>query len=124
MAERKMYEEQIKENIEYDWFVEMYDKHDKNVWGNPELLDSTVEIMLDCMCSTGDIKIGKQFFSSEVVRSRFMKINSDHINYLFERLEKYSESITNVKAYMTTALYDVSITKSIGEDSEIRASLR
>lgn len=125
LAERKMYEEQIKENIEYDWFAEKYEAHDtKEVYGSQELLDSTVEIMLDCMCSTEDIKVGKQFFSPEVVRSRFMKINGEHINHLFERLEKYSESITNIKSYMITALYDVSVTMPIGEHVDIKTMFR
>ena len=125
LAERKMYEEQIKENIEYDWFVERYEANDtKEVYGSQELLDSTVEIMLDCMCSTEDIKVGKQFFSPEVVRSRFMKINGEHINHLFERLEKYSESITNIKSYMITALYDVSVTMPIGEHVDIKTMFR
>lgn len=125
LTERRMYEEQIKDNIEYDWFVERYEAHDtQSVYGSRELLDSAIEIMLDCMCSTEDIKVGKQYFSAEVVRSRFLKIDSEHINYLFGRIEKYSESITNIKAYMITALYDVSVTMPIGEHAEINAMLR
>ena len=74
MREREEYERQIKENIEYDLLLEQYDK----AW-----LDEIVAIMVDVVClKTPYVLINHENFPHEIVKSRFLEIDSTHIEYI------------------------------------------
>lgn len=121
IEERKKYENIIKKNIGYDFLCDMYKNNPGKISGSKDQLDNIVNIMLDCVCCTEPIKIGQQKFPAQVVKSRFLKLNDKHILHLFDRIENYGKPMSNVKGYLTTALYDVSTTMDIAIDSEIRA---
>lgn len=121
IEERKTYEEIIKENIGYDFLCDMYEKSPGKISGSKALLDNVVDIMLDGVCRTKPIKVGQEMFPAQTVKSRFLKLNDKHILHLFDRIENYGKPMSNVKGYLTTALYDVSTTMDIAIDSEIRA---
>ena len=87
----------VKENIEYD----------------KEQLDEIVELMTEVICSSRDkVTVGKQDMPAEAVRSRFLKINSEHIEYIFWSLKRNATKIRNIKAYLTTVLYNAPATIS------------
>lgn len=114
-TQRKIYEQTIKDNIEYDWFVEAfampYDKNKPN--GNQEELDELLNIMLDCVCSSAPtIRVNGENMPTEVVRSQFLKLNNEHIQYVFDRLYHHTSEVTNVRAYLITTLYNASMTMS------------
>jgi len=47
-----------------------------------------------------------------VVKSRFMKLNSGHIQYVLECLKKNTTDVHNIKQYLLAALYNASATIS------------
>ena len=106
-----LYRQQIKENIEYDWFAECYADREK-IGGSQEELDELVELMTECACATNPIRIHGQEMPAEVVKSRMMKLTSEHIQYVFECLARTTNKIGNIKAYLLTALYNAPATIS------------
>ena len=106
-----LYRQQIKENIEYDWFTDCYADHEK-ISGSQEELDELVELMTECACATNPIRIHGQEMPAEVVKSRMMKLTSEHIQYVFECLARTTNKIGNIKAYLLTALYNAPATIS------------
>ena len=101
----------LKENIEYDCMVYRYGK---------ERLDETVELMLEVVLSKRPyIRIAGDDFPREVVRSRFLKINSGHLEYVFNCIDKNTTKVGNIKAYLLAALYNAPATM----DSYYRAEV-
>lgn len=105
------YREIIKENVEYDFLVPRYGQ---------ERMDETVELMLETVLSRRPyIRIAGDDFPREVVRSRFLKINSDHLEYVFDCIDKNVTKVNNIKAYLLAALYNAPATM----DSYYRAEV-
>ena len=97
IRERKIYENAIKANIEYDITVQKFDKK----W-----LDEIIELMVDVVCSREEyIRINKQEYPQEVVKSRFLKINSSHIEYIYFALKDNSSKVRNIRAFLITTIY-------------------
>jgi len=105
------YREIIHENVEYNILVERYGK---------QRMDETVELMLEAVLSQrAYIRIAGDDFPREVVRSRFLKINSSHLEYVFECIDRNTTKVGNIKAYLLTALYNAPATM----DSYYRAEV-
>ena len=105
------YREIIKENIEYDFLVPRYGR---------ERMDETVELMLETVLSRRPyIRIAGDDFPREIVRSRFLKINSGHLEYVFDCIDKNVTKVNNIKAYLLAALYNAPATM----DSYYRAEV-
>lgn len=100
---------QIKENIEYDWFADCYADHE-TISGSQEELDELVEIMTESACTVGTVRIHGQEMAAEVVKSRMLKIGSEHIQYVFDCLKHTTSKIRNIKAYLLTALFNAPAT--------------
>ena len=104
MDERSEYEEIIKENLDYDILCQD-PKFDKDRFR--EIMD----IMLDAVCSNAPtIRINGEDMPQQVVKSRFLKLNSSHIEYVLEAMSKNPSDIRNIRAYLLTALYNASLT--------------
>lgn len=98
------YRELILENIEYDILLERY-PYDKDV------LDGYVELMLEVCCSTREyVRICGQEVPTEVVKSRLLKLNGEHIGYVIDSLKNNTTKIGNIKAYTLAALYNAPVT--------------
>ena len=105
----------VKDNIEYDVISGQYDK---------EQLDEIVEIMTEIICTSRDmITVGKQDMPAETVRSRFLKVNSEHIDYIFWCLKRNTTKIRNIKAYLTTVIYNAPATISNFYAAEVNHDL-
>lgn len=105
------YREMIKSNIEYNILVERY---------GAERLDEAVELMLEMVLSKRPyIRIAGDDFPREVVKSRFLKINSYHLEYVFDCIDKNTTKVGNIKAYLLAALYNAPATM----DSYYRAEV-
>ena len=105
------YREIIKENIEYDLLVLRYGR---------ERLDETLELMLEVILSKRPyIRIAGDDFPREIVKSRFLKINSGHLEYVFDCIDKNATKVGNIKAYLLAALYNAPATM----DSYYRAEV-
>lgn len=96
------YRSLIMENVEYDCLVQQYGR---------ERLDGVVELMLETVLSKREyIRIAGDEYPAEVVKSRLLKVTSEHIQYVFDALDKNTTKVYNVKAYLLTALYNAPVT--------------
>lgn len=111
MDKMTIYQEIIKENIEYPYLAERYGQ---------ERTDEVVDLMLETVLSQRPyIRIAGDDYPREIVRSRFLKVNYSHIEYVFDRLDKNTTKVRNIKAYLLAALYNAPATM----DSYYRAEV-
>ena len=76
-------------------------------------LDELVELMLDTVCSRREtIRIAGDDYPAEVVKSRFLKLNSSHIEYVLDRMRDNTTYVRNIKKYLLAALYNAPSTIS------------
>ena len=95
-----VYEEIIKDNIEYDHFVR-YGQVDK------DRLDEIVSIILETVCSKRKtIRIAGDDYPAELVKAKFMKLNSSHIEFVFDCMKENTTKIRNIKQYLKAALFN------------------
>ena len=100
--ERSNYLELIRENIEYDYFSE----------GEQEKVDELVEIMLDVVCSSqSTVRVHGEDLPHEVVKSRILKLNHEHIEYVLLSLKRNTSDVKNIRAFLITTLYNAPTTK-------------
>ena len=70
-------------------------------------LDELVELMLGTVCSRREtIRIAGDDYPTEVVKSRFLKLNSSHIEYVLDRMRENTTYVRNIKKYLLAALYN------------------
>ena len=104
MQERESYREIILENIEYDILSQ-------NVQLDKDRLDELVELMVDTVCSNRKmIRIAGDDYPAEVVKSRFLKIDSSHIEYVLERMRENTTYVRKIKKHPLAALYNAPVT--------------
>lgn len=76
-----------------------------------EIIDGIVDLILDVLCSKRkSIRIAGDEKSANVVRSRFMKLNVEHIRYVMKCLQENTTKIRSIKQYMLAALYNAPVT--------------
>ena len=104
MRERESYRELILENIEYDYLIQ-------NRQFDRDRLDELVELMVDTVCSRREtIRIAGDDYPAEVVKSRFLKLDSSHIEYVLDRMRENTTYVRNIKKYLLAALYNAPAT--------------
>lgn len=98
--ERSDYRDIIRENIEYDCLSE-----------DKARVDELVEIMLDVVCSTkSTTRVNGEEIPTGTVKSRFLKLTHEHIEYVLTALGNNTSDVRNIRAYLITALYNAPIT--------------
>ena len=104
MRKRESYRALILENIEYDVLSQ-------NVQLDKDRLDELVELMVDTVCSNREmIRVAGDDYPAEVVRSRFLKLNASHIEYVLDRMRENTTYVHNIKKYLLAALYNAPVT--------------
>lgn len=104
MNTRSRYEELIRDNLELDILAQSSRL-------DMDRINEMVEIMLDVVCSTKPtIRINGEDMPQQVVKSRFLKLNSSHIEYILDAMRDCPSDIRNIRAYMLTVLYNASLT--------------
>ena len=104
MRKRESYRALILENIEYDGLSQ-------NVQLDKDRLDELVELMVDTVCSNREmIRVAGDDYPAEVVRSRFLKLNASHIEYVLDRMRENTTYVRNIKKYLLAALYNAPVT--------------
>lgn len=97
--DRELYRNLIKSNIEYDVLSQN--------WRDREEIDELIEIMLDVICSSKPmIVVRGQEMPTEVVKSRLLKLNSEHIQYVLDSIRTNTVKARNIKQYLLAALYN------------------
>ena len=93
MRERESYRELILENIEYDYLIQSHQL-------DRDRLDELVELMVDTVCSRREtIRIAGDDYPAEVVKSRFLKLDSSHIEYVLDRMRENTTYVRNIKKW-------------------------
>ena len=103
-GEMDAYRELIRENIGYDDFVRErpYDVGQ---------LDEMVELMVEAVCSKKkNIRVAGNDFPQAVVKSRLLKLDGEHIRFVFDCLRENTTQVRNMKQYLLTVLYNAPAT--------------
>ena len=106
MAERMSYEDYFRRSLEFDILLQNnpYEK---------ETLEGILDLLVDTCCShKAYIRIAGDNKSGEVVRSRFMKLDSSHIQYVLSCLKENTTDVRNIRQYLLAALYNAPTTIS------------
>lgn len=91
----------IRERLDYDELMECMEPEDAQMY--QELFD----VICDVVCVKRKmIRIGGENYPYELVQSRFLKLNSSHLQYVMDCMHNTTSKITNIRAYMITALYN------------------
>ena len=95
-----VYEEIIKDNIEYEHFIKHTDI-------DRERLDEIVSLILETVCTKRKtIRIAGDDYPAELVKAKFMKLNSSHIEFVFDCMKENTTKIRNIKQYLKAALFN------------------
>ena len=106
MEEMQDYRELILENIEYDHLCREFETYRED-------LDEIVELIVETVCARRKTtRIAGADFPHEVVRSRFLKLDSSHIEFVMESLHNNTTEIRNMKQYLLTVLFNAPTTIS------------
>ena len=96
----EIYREIIKDNIDYDILIQD-PKMDK------ARLDEIVEIMLETVCTARKtIRIAGDDYPAELVKSKFMKLNSSHVEFVLDCMRENTTKIRNIKQYLKAVLFN------------------
>ena len=94
------YRNLILENIDYD--VLASDPH-----VDRELLDEIVDLVQETVCSTrSQIRVAGNDYPTEVVRSKLLKLNSEHIRFVTDCLKQNTTRIRNIRQYLLAMLFN------------------
>ena len=106
IAEMQNYRELILENIEYDHLRRQFATYRED-------LDEIVELIVETVCAKRKTtRIAGADFPHEVVRSRFLKLDSGHIEFVMECMRKNTTEVRNMKQYLLTVLFNAPTTIS------------
>ena len=104
VSEIENYRELILENIEYDYLCREFSTYRED-------LDEIVELIVETVCARRKTtRIAGADFPHEVVRSRFLKLDSSHIEFVMECLHNNTTEIRNMKQYLLTVLFNAPTT--------------
>jgi len=105
----------IRDNLEYEYHME-YDQH-----GDKELYEEIYETVCDVVCvKRRSIRINGEEYPYELVKSRFLKLNSGHAEYVMSCMRETVTKITNIRAYLITALYNAPSTMNHYYQQEVQ----
>ena len=94
------YRDLILENIDYD--VLASDPH-----VDREQLNEIVDLLQETVCSTRSrIRVAGNDYPAEVVRSKLLKLNSEHIRFVTDCLKQNTTRIRNIRQYLLTVLFN------------------
>lgn len=104
--EREIYRSVILENIAYEYLTQ-------DIGPRVSDLDEIVELIIDTVCSQKKlIRIAGEDMPKEVVKSRLLKLDSEHIRYVLDCMSEKTTKVRNIRQYLLTALYNAPITIS------------
>ena len=104
VTEIENYRELILENIEYDCLKQRYPLYLDD-------LNEIVELLVETVCAKRKTtRISGADFPHEVVRSRFLKLDSSHIEFVMDCLQKNTTQVRNMKQYLLAVLFNAPTT--------------
>ena len=104
VTEIENYRELILENIEYDCLKQRYPLYLDD-------LNEIVELLVETVCAKRKTtRISGSDFPHEIVRSRFLKLDSSHIEFVMDCLQKNTTQVRNMKQYLLAVLFNAPTT--------------
>ena len=95
-----IYREIIQDNIEYDYLLDRY-PHDH------DRINEIVDLMLETICTARQtIRIASDDYPAELVKAKFLKLDSSHIEFVLDCLQKNTTEIRNIKKYLLAVLFN------------------
>ena len=107
MKNRELLEEYFSYSLEIDLLLRLYPDDEDTLYQIVNLLVDTCDTNRKLLHIAGDDK------PAEVVCSRFMKLNADHIRFVLKCLAEYSNPIRNMKQYLLASLYNAPTTMQL-----------
>ena len=107
MKNRELLEEYFSRSLEMDLLLRLYPDDEDTLYQIVNLLVDTCATNRKLLHIAGDDK------PAEVVRSRFMKLNADHILFVLKCLAENSNPIRNMKQYLLASLYNAPTTMQL-----------
>ena len=96
----RVYEEIIKDNISYD--ILLQDNHLE-----ADRINEIVDLILETVCTKrSTIRVAGDDYPAELVKSKFMKLDSEHIRFVLDCMWENTTKIRNIKQYLKAALFN------------------
>ena len=108
MRNRELLEEYFSCSLEIDLLLRLYPDDEDTLYQIVNLLVDTCATKRKTLRIAGDDKPAEV-----VVRSRFMKLNADHIHFVLKCLAENSSPIRNMKQYLLASLYNAPTTMQL-----------
>lgn len=118
MDEADAYMALIRKNLDYD--ILMSDR----TWLDRDLFEELYETICDVVCvPRKSIRVAGEDYPYNLVKSKFLKLNCEHLKYVIDCMRKNTTKISIIKAYMITALYNAPSTISNYYQAEVNHDL-
>ena len=110
------YIQQIKKNLDYDFYMT-----NDVAYMDKDLLKELFVIICDVVCTKSEtIKISGYVYSCDYVRSKFLRLTSNHVMYVMDCIKNTTTKIANIKAYLLVALFNAPSTIDHYYQQEVR----
>lgn len=110
------YIQQIKKNLDYDFYMT-----NDVAYMDKDLLKELFVIICDVVCTKSEtIKISGYVYSCDYVRSKFLRLTSNHVMYVMDCIKNTTTKIANMKAYLLVALFNAPSTIDHYYQQEVR----
>ena len=94
------YSEIIKENIEFDSLLQRYPYEH-------EMIQGIFDLILETVLTQGDkVLISSNTYPTQLVKSKFLKLNYSHIEYVMGCISKNTTKVQNIKKYLLASLFN------------------
>lgn len=104
IGERNEYERYFRESLSIDVLL-------RENLGEEETILGILDLLVDVCCFKRSlIRIAGDDKPLAVVKSRFMKLNAEHIRYVLKCLSENTTRVRNIRQYLLTALYNAPAT--------------
>ena len=117
MKNRELLEEYFSHSLEIDLLLRLYPDDEDTLYQIVDLLVDT------CATNRKTLRIAGDDKPAEVVRSRFMKLNADHICFVLKCLAENSSPIRNMKQYLLASLYNALTTMQLSYQNQTNHDL-
>ena len=98
--EVETYRQIIKENIDYDVLS-------VNLNRDTAMLDEIVDLMTETVCTQkASLVIAGDTYPAAIVKSKLLKLTSEHIEYVIDCMRENTSDIRNIKKYLLAALFN------------------
>ena len=106
LDEYTTYAEIIRENLDWEILCDRY-PYDR------ELLEGIYDLILETvLCKSGSVLIARNEYPVQLVKSKFLKLHSGHIEYVVDCLKGNTSKVRNIKKYLLAALFNAPTTIS------------